>query len=416
MKRSASLLVTVVLAAGLAVAVPAVVNPLAAPTLKAAATATTFKPGDPIRSGEVNANFQGIYDDLNALQAVLAAHGVLMNALATGCSAGMAIAAIGVDGHPTCRPAVPIPAAGDEGKILAVTAGALAWTPGTPGPQGPAGPQGPQGDVGPAGPQGQLGAQGPSGAPGPTGDTGETGPAGAPGPAGPVGPVGPQGPKGDQGDTGPVGPVGAASTEPGPQGDVGPAGPEGPQGPQGEQGIQGPQGEPGRDGMDGAIGPEGPIGPQGPQGDQGLQGIAGPKGDTGETGATGSQGPAGPTGPQGPKGETGATGLQGPAGPTPTVVMVKSPTARNAPNGGTSVTNAITVACPVGMRAIGGGIYSVTGTYKAVTVQASYPADNGAGWTVAAFSAGAGSGTFYSYALCANVQWLDPLAEGQPLP
>ena len=74
--------------------------------------------------------------------------------------------------------------------------------------------------------------------------------------------------------TGPVGPAGAQ----GEPGATGPAGPAGATGPQGEKGEQGPPGAPGPVGTPGAPGP---IGPQGEQGPPGLQGNPGPAGLSG---------------------------------------------------------------------------------------------------------------------------------------
>ena len=146
------------------------------------------------------------------------------------------------------------------------------------------------------------------------------------------GPAGPTGPQGAKGDTGPAGPTGA-------QGDTGPAGPTGPQGAQGD------------------TGPAGPTGPQGAQGDTG---------------------PAGPTGPQGPQGDTGPTGPQGPAGTSVDTTQVLGRTVTVVAS--TSVTpnnfGSVSVSCPTGYEAVGGGVD--TGSFLLMSVTSSGPTYNGA--------------------------------------
>jgi hypothetical protein len=197
---------------------------------------------------------------------------------------------------------------------------------------------------------------------------------GAPGLPGATGGTGPQGLQGAKGNTGEQGPQGV----PGEQGLQGLPGEPGAQGVQGEQGIPG---LPGASGVQGEQGLPGATGPQGPQGDQG------PKGDTGAQGPQGDQGPKGDTGaqgPQGPKGDTGATGASGTTGAT----MVTH----------NSNAKTVTVSCPTGKVAIGGG-----GSSSKYTLVQSYPtASSGStpdGWT-AVFSDATGSNT--AYVICAS--------------
>jgi len=163
------------------------------------------------------------------------------------------------------------------------------------GPQGPAGATGPQGDPGPAGPTGATGPMGPVGPAGPKGD------AGPQGPKGDVGAQGPQGPAGATGPQGPAGPAGPAGPQ-GPAGPMGPPGVQGPLGMEGPAGQIGPEGPPGATGAAGPAGPKGDPGPKGDVGPQGPKGDVGPQGPVGPQGEQGPQGPAGPVGPQGPSG------------------------------------------------------------------------------------------------------------------
>lgn len=153
----------------------------------------------------------------------------------------------------------------------------------------------------------------------------------------------------------------------------------------GEQGIPGVPGANGKNGAPGQPGsvpsdlPPGPIGPKGAtgatgspgvmgepglEGPAGVPGPAGNSGVAGEIGAPGEIGPAGAQGPKGEKGEKGDTGLQGPEG-------ISGPTGPQGPPGTSASFNpqfisgfngpndisqkAVTVACPSGTKAIGGG-------------------------------------------------------------
>jgi hypothetical protein len=223
-----------------------------------------------------------------------------------------------------------LPAEGDEGDAIVVTATGEMWTWHVDDwePVGQfRGPAGATGSTGPAGATGATGAQGPIGN---TGPTGATGPAGSTGPAGATGAAGPRGPGfvGGEGTPGPlVGEEGDYYTRldvPELWGPKGPVdwpgepitsliGPEGPQGAAGAAGAAGATGATGPQGPTGAAGPQGPQGTAGATGPEGPAGAQGPQGDPGPQGVTGDVGPAGATGPQGPAGPTGAVGPNGPA-------------------------------------------------------------------------------------------------------
>ena len=117
-------------------------------------------------------------------------------------------------------------------------------------------------------------------------------------------------------------------------------------------------------------------------GPSGPQGLPGPKGDKGDPG------PAGQAGPAGPAGRMGASGISG---------------LRYLTSFGTSVpektTRTVTRNCPVGTKAIGGGVSKSGGGF----VADSAPANDGTGWVGALYNAGPGSSTMYVWAICANV-------------
>jgi len=186
---------------------------------------------------------------------------------------------------------------------------------------------------------------------------------------------------GTAGATGPQGPQG-------PQGATGPAGPQGSVGPKGDTGAQGPQGLKGDTGAAGATGPQGPAGPQGavgaagPQGPAGATGPQGPKGDTGSAGATGATGPQGAPGAPGPIGPIGATGPQGSAGISGYQIVTGSF------NATPTATNSTTVSCPAGKKVISGGYNDASSNPSALVYNAG-PTSNGSGYTV-------GATTFYT--------------------
>lgn len=94
------------------------------------------------------------------------------------------------------------------------------------------------------------------------------------------------------------------------------------------------------------------VGPTGATGDTGATGPTGPEGPVG---ATGSQGPQGDTGAEGP---TGATGPQGPAGTSVDTTMVLGRTLTVVGSGSVTPNNflIVSVACPSGYEAVGGGV------------------------------------------------------------
>jgi hypothetical protein len=117
---------------------------------------------------------------------------------------------------------------------------------------------------------------------------------------------------------------------------------------------------------------------QGPAGPAGPQGNIGPKGDKGDTGATGPQGPTGPVGatgsqgPTGPKGDAGAVGPAGPIGPTGISGYEVVTRTKALRIGGDQ--DDLTVTCPAGKVAIGGGGW--TDNYKSA-MGPSVPVSNG---------------------------------------
>jgi hypothetical protein len=189
---------------------------------------------------------------------------------------------------------------------------------------------------------------------------GVRGPAGAPGPRGPQGPAGPAGAKGDVGARGPQGERGAA-------------------------GARGPQGE------KGAVGPRGPQGDKGDKGERGAVGLRGPQGEKGPAGPRGEQGKPGERGPRGEKGDKGDSGQSGSIGAVTTVHddFVKGE-------------KRLTVNCPQGQRALGGGFYNVQGG-----VRDSYRSNSDArafgttSWTVTV-TTNVGTGTVFVYCAVVN--------------
>lgn len=99
----------------------------------------------------------------------------------------------------------------------------------------------------------------------------------------------------------------------------------------------------------------GPTGATGPQGDTGPQGPVGATGPQGPQGDTGLQGPKGDTGPEGP---TGATGPEGPAGTSVDTTLVLGRTLTVVGSGSVTPGNflIVSVACPTGYEAVGGGV------------------------------------------------------------
>ncbi|HEX6595724.1 MAG TPA: hypothetical protein VF045_02235 [Acidimicrobiales bacterium] len=108
---------------------------------------------------------------------------------------------------------------------------------------------------------------------------------------------------------------------------------------------------------------QGPTGPMGPAGPTGPQGITGPQGPAGPAGPTGPAGQDGARGPQGPAGPEGATGPAGPAGVSGLQVI----------NIWTFEKDNMTVYCPAGKQAIGGGVATKDDGHE---IQYSHPVMN----------------------------------------
>ena len=243
--------------------------------------------------------------------------------------------------------------------------------------------------------------------------------------------------RGERGRVGAPGPLGAG----GPQGAAGPQGVAGPQGPQGAGGVtgaQGPQGVKGDPGSGvhvtgsvptaadlpagaaegdayivaatghlhvraGAVyvdtglvrGPEGPAGPQGATGAIGAQGATGAIGAQGATGAIGPQGVTGAIGPQGPQGP------QGPAGADGGLVGYAIVQGTAVAIAGTDFDVAVSVNCPPGKVAIGGGV-SLGSPAGGVAMVESRPTALGAGWTVTVANFFDDPNSATPYAVCAN--------------
>jgi len=99
--------------------------------------------------------------------------------------------------------------------------------------------------------------------------------------------------------------------------------------------------------------------------------------------------PAGPIGPQGPQGAPGVSGRE--------EVMVETPVNSASPK-------TVTVTCPTGKKALGGGIEVGGAGRNRVTVTENQPAGE-SGWEAEAFEAVATGATWKLevHAICANV-------------
>ncbi|MGH3346651.1 MAG: hypothetical protein ACRDO4_06690 [Nocardioides sp.] len=120
------------------------------------------------------------------------------------------------------------------------------------------------------------------------------------------------------------------------------------------------------------------------------------KGDPGPTGPAGPEGPAGaPAGPMGPAGADGATGPAGPAGVSGYVLVKSQPETFSG-----SGVKTVSVDCPAGTKALGGGHESSVPLH----VAASSPSAGGSTWTTKLSRAsGKGSYTVTVTATCAQV-------------
>jgi len=128
-----------------------------------------------------------------------------------------------------------------------------------------------------------------------------------------------------------------------------------------------------------------------------------PKGPKGDQGATGPQGPPGPQGIQGQKGDKGDTGAQGPPGGLSGYEVVYSGVQVLLSKGSSY---SVSVTCPAGKRATGGGAYAEEegATTSRVAVTASVPTLDGSRW-VAAFTnvlADSALANLYAFAICAT--------------
>jgi Collagen triple helix repeat (20 copies) len=104
-------------------------------------------------------------------------------------------------------------------------------------------------------------------------------------------------------------------------------------------------------------GPVGPVGPAGPQGPAGPAGVAGQ---------------VGPAGPQGPAGQNGVSGYE------------KVPQTQHVTLAKGDTTPQMTVQCPTGKKAVGGGgdVVFPDGGLDAIPLFQSVPTGDGNGWTV----------------------------------
>jgi hypothetical protein len=129
-------------------------------------------------------------------------------------------------------------------------------------------------------------------------------------------------------------------------------------------------------------GQRGPAGPQGENGDRGPAGPSGQKGDTG------------PDGPQGPAGARGPSGISG----WEYVTAAKSVAVDHAER--------ISVPCPNGKKALGGGVATDPGPY-ATKVRETAPDGQATGWTAVVENESNASSnnpfTGYVWAICAYV-------------
>lgn len=153
-------------------------------------------------------------------------------------------------------------------------------------------------------------------------------------------------------------------------------------GSQGAAGPQGAAGAPGPQGQSGVILVKGEAGPAGPAGLKGFDGVEG---------NTGAIGPEGSTGPTGPMGERGPAGPAGKEGPPASIYVQENYIATEGSN-----EQAVSVLCPEGDNAIGGGFN--TGNDEPVEQIASYPA--GRKWVTVLHDPGGADGHITFYTIC----------------
>jgi len=137
-----------------------------------------------------------------------------------------------------------------------------------------------------------------------------------------------------------------------------------------------------------------------------IPGPRGKRGARGTAGATGPSGPAGPTGAQGPAGPPGPATVSGYEIADETFASVFVPNS----NGGRGLSSLLTVSCPSGKRAIGGGVDLGTnagqaGLQRQVVVSADMPTMTGDGWSAQLFNNAGFDASLDArvYAICADV-------------
>jgi hypothetical protein len=122
-----------------------------------------------------------------------------------------------------------------------------------------------------------------------------------------------------------------------------------------------------------------------------LKGAKGPKGATGATGAAGATGAKGATGATGTTGAQGIPGISG-------LTLVTGATVSGAGNH-----DNVTVACPSGQKAIGGG-YSTGGAPSDLVISTAEVLSDGATYRVDGNSATVSSWNLVPRVYCATVQ------------
>jgi hypothetical protein len=142
------------------------------------------------------------------------------------------------------------------------------------------------------------------------------------------------------------------------------------------------------------------TGPQGPDGPQGATGPAGPQGATGPAGPQGATGPAGPAGVPGPAGPQGATGPAGPAGPPGLAGLTTYSQTNTSPD---STAAAVSIPCPNGGVATGGGGSFDTGVTGVYIIQSKPIPATGTptGWQVEYINTSGASQSITTYLVCA---------------
>jgi hypothetical protein len=114
-----------------------------------------------------------------------------------------------------------------------------------------------------------------------------------------------------------------------------------------------------------------------------------PAGAQGAKGDTGTKGDAGANGQPGPKGDAGSPGISGYQ-----VVAGGQSKVMGAGGFGESI-----ASCPAGKKAIGGAVDSDPD----LALETSRPVGNGTQWRIYAKNVSANTGSFTTYAICANV-------------